>query len=100
MELKTNRDATQRVDPLLRQTINNDREALDELFSRYRARLYNTALRIMGNSEDAEDALQDGLLTAFRNLSGFEGRSQFSTWLTRIVVNAALMRDCVGDTRR
>jgi len=46
----------------------------------------------MGNSEDAEDALQDGLLAAFRNLSRFAGRSRFSTWLTRIVVNAALMR--------
>jgi RNA polymerase sigma-70 factor (ECF subfamily) len=46
----------------------------------------------MGNPEDAEDALQDGLLSAFRNLRRFEGRSQFSTWLTRIVINAALMR--------
>ncbi|HEY6945796.1 MAG TPA: sigma-70 family RNA polymerase sigma factor, partial [Candidatus Acidoferrum sp.] len=41
---------------------------------------------------DAEDALQDGLLSAYRNLKRFEGRSQFSTWLTRIVINAALMR--------
>ena len=47
---------------------------------------------MLGNSDDAEDALQDGLLSAFRNLSGFKGRSQFSTWLTRVVVNAALMR--------
>jgi RNA polymerase sigma-70 factor, ECF subfamily len=60
--------------------------------SRYRARLYQTAHRVLGNSDDAEDALQDGLLAAFRSLSGFKGRSQFSTWLTRIVVNAALMR--------
>src|ERR1700737_1506707 len=43
-------------------------------------------------AEDAEDALQDGLLSAYRNLKRFEGRSQFSTWLTRIVINAALMR--------
>ena len=42
--------------------------------------------------EDAEDALQDGMLSAYRNLKRFEGRSQFSTWLTRIVINAALMR--------
>ena len=46
----------------------------------------------MGNPQDAEDALQDGLLSAFRNLKSFEGRSQFSTWLTRVVTNAALMR--------
>src|SRR5208283_307178 len=47
---------------------------------------------IMGNAEDAEDALQDGLLSAFRNVKRFQGRSKFSTWLTRIVINAALMR--------
>jgi len=46
----------------------------------------------MGNPQDAEDALQDGLLSAFRNLKSFEGHSQFSTWLTRVVINAALMR--------
>ena len=72
--------------------IDNKGEALDELFTRCRDRLYKTARRVMGNSNEAEDALQDGLLSAFRNLSGFEGRSQFSTWLTSIVINAALMR--------
>jgi RNA polymerase sigma-70 factor, ECF subfamily len=70
----------------------NDREALNEIFARNRSRLYKTALRLMRNHEDAEDALQDGLLSAYRNLSGFKGRSQLTTWLTRIVVNAALMR--------
>ena len=53
---------------------------------------FSTALRVLGNAEDAEDALQDGLLSAYRNLKRFEGRSQFSTWLTRIVINAALMK--------
>ena len=54
--------------------------------------MFETALRVLGNAEDAEDALQDGLLSAYRNLKRFEGRSQFSTWLTRIVINAALMK--------
>jgi RNA polymerase sigma-70 factor (ECF subfamily) len=49
-------------------------------------------LRVLGNPEDAEEALQEGLLSAYRNLGKFERRSQFSTWLTRIVINAALMR--------
>jgi RNA polymerase sigma-70 factor (ECF subfamily) len=92
LELKTDREASQRVDALLRQAINNDREALDELFTLYRGRLYNTLLRLLGNPDDAEEVLQDGLLAAFRNLSRFKGRSQFSTWLTRIVINAGLMR--------
>ncbi len=48
--------------------------------------------RILRNREDAEDAVQSALLDAFRNLSGFHGRSRFSSWLTRIAMNAALMR--------
>jgi DNA-directed RNA polymerase specialized sigma24 family protein len=47
---------------LLRQANNNNREALDELFALCRSRLYNQALRVLRNSKDAEDALQDGLL--------------------------------------
>src|SRR5213075_903506 len=69
-----------------------DAEAVEMLFRRYHRPLFQTALRVMGNAEDAEDALQGGLLSAYRNLTRFEGRSQFSTWLTRIVINAALMR--------
>src|SRR5258708_3178978 len=65
---------------------------VEALFRRYQRPLFQTGLRVLGNTEDAEDALQDGLLSAYRNLKRFEGRSQFSTWLTRIVINAALMR--------
>src|SRR6516162_1917316 len=92
LELETNLEASQQVDSLLQQAINNDHEALGELFTRHRRQLYNRALRVMGNAEDAEDALQDELLSAFRNLRSFKGHSKFSTWLTRIVINAALMR--------
>ncbi len=77
---------------LIRAGMKGDTEALDTLFTRYKRQLYQTALRVLGNPEDAEDAVQDGLLSAYRNLKRFEGRSQFSTWLTRIVINAALMR--------
>lgn len=69
-----------------------DGRALNVLFARHSRALYLAALRVLGNPEDAEEALQDGLLSAYRNLSRFERRSQFSTWLTRIVINAALMR--------
>jgi RNA polymerase sigma-70 factor, ECF subfamily len=77
---------------LIRAGQRGDSEALEALFQRYQRPLYQTALRVLGNTEDAEDALQDGLLSAYRNLKRFEGRSQFSTWLTRIVINAALMK--------
>ncbi|MGD0126991.1 MAG: sigma-70 family RNA polymerase sigma factor [Terriglobia bacterium] len=92
MKPTANRDGVRRTDVFLPQLVNDNREALEELFSRYRGRLYNTAFRVLRNPEDAEDALQDGLLSAFRKLDTFEGRSQFSTWLTRIVFNAAAMQ--------
>ena len=79
-------------DHLRPQPREENREELDELFSRYRVRFYNTALKLSGNPDDAEDILQDGLLAAFRRLNTFQGRSQVSTWLTRIVINVALMR--------
>jgi RNA polymerase sigma-70 factor (ECF subfamily) len=77
---------------LIRAGQQGDQQAVETLFRRYQRQLFQTALRVLGNAEDAEDALQDGLLSAYRNLRRFEGRSQFSTWLTRIVINAALMR--------
>ena len=77
---------------LVQSGLHGDAEALDTLFARYARPLYQTALRLLGNPEDAEDALQDGLLSAVRNLKRFEGRSKFSTWLTRIVINASLMQ--------
>src|ERR1700757_1541434 len=77
---------------LIRAGQRGDEQAVEVLFRRYQRPLFQTALRVLGNTEDAEDALQDGLLSAYRNLNRFEGRSQFSTWLTRIVINAALMR--------
>src|SRR6204780_4751106 len=77
---------------LIERGLGGDARALDLLFARNNRALYQTALRVLGNPEDAEEALQEGLLSAYRNLRRFEGRSQFSTWLTRIVINAALMR--------
>ena len=54
--------------------------------------LYRSALRVLGTPQDAEEALQDGLVRVVQHFRQFEGRSRFSTWLTRIVINAALMR--------
>ena len=77
---------------LVRLAIDGDSNAQDALFAKYRTRLYRLALRLLRKREEAEDAVQDALLSAYRNLATFEGRSLFSTWLTRIVVNAALVR--------
>ena len=77
---------------LVERALEGDLDALSILFARDRVRLYHAAFSLLHNREDAEDALQDGLLCAYLNLRSFEGRSQFSTWLTRIVLNAALMK--------
>src|SRR6185437_10451496 len=77
---------------LFERAVGGDKSALNQLFAQNNRALYQTALRLLGNPEDAEDALQEAMLSAYRNLGRFEGRSQFSTWLTRIVINAALMR--------
>ena len=92
MGLKTGFETNGEKDRLLRLALNGDREALDRLFASYMPPLYQAALRVLRSPQDAEDALQDGLLAAVRHLKDFEGRSQFSTWLTSIVINAALMR--------
>jgi RNA polymerase sigma-70 factor, ECF subfamily len=79
-------------DSLIRAGSQGDHQAVETLFRRYQRRLFQTAMRVLGNSADAEEVLQDAMLSAYRALSHFEGRSQFSSWLTRIVINAALMR--------
>jgi RNA polymerase sigma-70 factor (ECF subfamily) len=79
-------------DSLIRRALRGDTAAFEALCVQHSRALFQTALRLLGNAEDAEDALQEGLLAAYRNLKRFEGRSRFSTWLTRIVINASLMR--------
>jgi RNA polymerase sigma-70 factor (ECF subfamily) len=67
-----------------------DRDAFGELVRRHRDRLWRVALRTLGNPEDAADALQDALLSAYRAAGGFRGEAAVTTWLHRIVVNACL----------
>jgi RNA polymerase sigma-70 factor (ECF subfamily) len=66
-------------------------EAVQEMFLASRPRFVALACSILRNKEDAEDAVQDALLSAYLHLRAFEGRSAFRTWFTRIVLNAALM---------
>jgi len=77
-------------DHLLSQHAAGDREAIEELFRRYRGVAYRVAHRLLGQEADALDAVQDGFLKAFTHLSAFQGRSSFKTWLLRVVSNSAL----------
>jgi len=68
------------------------RDDFEDAVSRYSPTLFRVALRRLRNVEDAEDAVQDALLSAHKHIGQFEGRSQLSTWLTTIVSNVALMK--------
>jgi RNA polymerase sigma-70 factor (ECF subfamily) len=65
--------------------------AFDELCQSHAQRILRVTYRITRNREDAEDAMQDSLMMAFIHIKDFDGRSSFSTWLTRIAFNSALM---------
>jgi RNA polymerase sigma-70 factor, ECF subfamily len=67
-------------------------QELDSVVSRYLPMFYKRAFRFLGNMPDAEDAVQDALLSAYKHLGQFRGQAQLSTWLTTIVTNAALMK--------
>jgi RNA polymerase sigma-70 factor, ECF subfamily len=69
-----------------------DVSAFEQLVKRYDTRLFRIAQHVTHNREDAEDAVQDAFLKAFRNLAKFQEKSQFSTWLIRITVNESLMK--------
>ncbi|MFO0810995.1 MAG: RNA polymerase sigma factor [Gemmataceae bacterium] len=75
---------------LLQRFAAGDRRALDELFRRFRQPAYRVAYRLLGHEADALDAVQDGFVKVLTNVSTFEGRSSFKTWLLRVVSNSAL----------
>jgi RNA polymerase sigma-70 factor (ECF subfamily) len=84
-------------DLLLGRVRGGDRPAREELFRRHYGIAYRVAHRLLGNDHDALDAVQDALMKAVAHLAEFDGRSEFRTWLLRIVTNAALD---VGRRRR
>ena len=65
---------------------------LTNVIASHRPSLTRIALRVVGNAADAEDAVQDAFLSAYTHLDQFKGQAQMSTWLTRIVINAARMK--------
>jgi RNA polymerase sigma-70 factor (ECF subfamily) len=68
-----------------------DRSALAQFVEAYSGQIYQLALKMMNNTQDAEDVLQNTFIKAFQHVAEFEGRSKLSTWLYRIATNEALM---------
>ncbi|MFN3840913.1 MAG: RNA polymerase sigma factor [Cyclobacteriaceae bacterium] len=67
-----------------------DEEAYGRLYALYAKAMFNTALRITGRRDEAEDVLQEAFISAFRNLAGYRGDANFGSWLKRIVINKAI----------
>jgi RNA polymerase sigma-70 factor (ECF subfamily) len=68
-----------------------DQIAFTELWTRHSNTAFRIAYRIIGNRDDAEDVIQDTWMKAYVHLKAFDGRAKFSTWLTRIAINSALL---------
>jgi RNA polymerase sigma-70 factor, ECF subfamily len=75
---------------LVDQARDGNREAFAQLVQPQMSKAYRVALRITGNREDAEDAIQQALLKAYAHIDQFHSKSRFSTWLLRITINEAL----------
>ncbi|MFT3680027.1 MAG: RNA polymerase sigma factor [Ferruginibacter sp.] len=78
------------ADVLVQQCIDGDMAACRVLYNRYSKAMFNTALRILNHTADAEDVLQESFSDAFAKLKDFQGRSTFGAWLKQIVVNKSI----------
>jgi len=78
-------------DELVARARARDLTAFETLVDRHDERLYRVAMRLLRNESDAQEVLQDALVSAWQNLDSFAGRAQFGSWIYRVTVNAALM---------
>src|ERR1700684_2972770 len=74
------------------QTLERSMEEFQDAVSQHLPMLHKRAYRYLGNSHDAEDAVQDALLSAYKHLDQFKGNARMTTWLTSIVTNSALTK--------
>ncbi len=85
---------------LLARHVEGDPDAFGEIVRRHRDRLWAVALRTLGDREEAADAVQDALVSAYRAAHTFRGQSAVTTWLHRITVNACLDRARKAASRK
>ena len=78
--------------PLVDRVLAGDRRAFESLVRKHERRVFRVTVAILGNAEDAEEAMQDTFVKAFRHMDQFRRESRFTTWLTRIAVNEALQK--------
>src|SRR5579863_8830203 len=78
------------LDELVERCKQGDNRSYAELYSKYAKAMYNTSLRIVNHTGDAEDVLQEAFTDAFRSLEDFHYKSTFGAWLKRIVINKSI----------
>ncbi len=89
---KSNQNAAFNTPEFLRKLKNGDRAAFRQLVEHFQARVYNLALKVLWNREDAEDVLQETFLKVIDKIGTFREESDIGTWIYRIAMNAALMK--------
>ena len=80
------------IDALLALCQDGNQMAQLEVYNRYQKAMYNTALRIVKDTAEAEDIMQEGFITAFSKLDSFKGTATFGSWLKRIVINKSIVQ--------
>ncbi|MAO09012.1 MAG: RNA polymerase subunit sigma [Alteromonas sp.] len=82
----------QKIETLLALCQKGNQLAQLEVYNRYQKAMYNTALRIVKDTAEAEDVMQESFITAFQKLDSFKGTATFGAWLKRIVVNNSIVQ--------
>jgi RNA polymerase sigma-70 factor (ECF subfamily) len=85
-------DARQADAQIIERLRGGDLTAFEEIYRQHGSRIYNLAWRMLGDAADAEDAMQEIFLLAFRKVGGFKGESAFGTWLYRLAMNLCVDR--------
>jgi len=78
------------LEDIIEKCLHGDRGAYYELYKRFSRSMYNVAFRIVHDDDEAHDVLQEGFISAFKNLKHYRGEATFGAWLKRIVVNKAI----------
>src|ERR1043166_7492769 len=93
LDMNPNVATEQQDDAVLVQRLKDrDRSAMEDLVRLHGAKLYGLALQIARNEDDAQEVMQDSLVTIWNKIGTFEGRSAFTSWMYRVTANVALMR--------
>lgn len=87
----TSPDAAADQEPdIVARAVSGDRPAFEELYHKYVRKIYNLVYRMVGSAQEAEEVTQEVFYQAYKNLTGFQGRSKFYTWIFRIATNVSL----------